>query len=440
MKKIKYVAVAAVLAASAVGMLAGCGPKDVPEAGREVLVTVAVLNNASEKQTISKFIKAFKEAQPRIDVKAKYIDSAYYSPVLTSWAGNTLADIVWTAGDKHAPLSEAGLFEPLNAYFEKTPGLLDDLYPSLVETTKLSPEKKEMYFVPRDYNKLTVVYNKDMFDAAGVAYPENGWTWNDMMETCKQLREKMDANVEGLSDSLYPMDGYLSWMPVAYTIVKGFGGEFMNEEGNSVLVNNNSTEAAAAGLEQIKTMTEKYYAGIDVMGQQGLFQGGQAAMRFITRPAMVDFTEIERYDFVSFPKMPVNNVVGVGCSGYGINSHSSKKDDAWEFLKFIISKEGQEAFCDTGNGVPVLKSMRNEGVWRQRPTEGLNQEAFVYEGTDDLFLNYYCHAPATVYSDLDTRFQQLIQGVERWSEMGYDSLDQYIRDKHTDIQNIINKG
>lgn len=436
---------AAVCAAMMIGTAAGCAPTDTPEEGRDTLITVAVLNSASEKQTISKFISAFKASQSTIDVKAKYIDSAYYSPVLTDWAGNTLADVVWTAGDKHAPLSAAGVFEPLNSYFEKEPGLLDDIYPSLIETTKLSPDSDEMYFVPRDYNKLTVVYNKDMFDDAGIAYPQNGWTWEEMMDTCKQLREAMDQHKGNLDPSYYPMDGYLSWSPVAYTIIKGFGGKYMNEEGESALVDaDGNTTAVEEGLEQIYEMTSNYYAGIDVMGETDLFAAGQAAMRFISRPAMSGFTEIENYDFVSFPKMPVENVVGVGCSGYGINANSKNKDAAWEFLKFIISEEGQKAFCETGNGVPVLQSMRNDSSWRDQPTVGLNQEAFVYEGTEDLFLNYYCYADTGLYSDLDTRFTQLIQGAEQWSDVngydGYKTFHDFILSKHSDIQSLIERG
>ncbi len=445
MNKLKFHLMAALCVAMTVGAAAGCAPEDVPEEGRDVLVTVAVLNDAGEKQTISKFINAFKASQSTIDVKAKYIDKAYYSPVLTDWAGDTLTDIVWTAGDKHAPLSARGVFEPLNSYFEKTPELLEDLYPSLVETTKLSPNSDEMYFVPRDYNKLTVVYNKDMFDDAKVAYPQNGWTWEEMIDTCKKLRTAMDNNVGNLDSSYYPMDGYLSWSPVAYTIIKGFGGEYMDHEGNSALVDaSGSTAAVEKGLEQIFEMTSKYYAGIDNMGETDLFKAGQAAMRFISRPAMSGFTELENYDFVSFPKMPVNNVVGVGCSGYGMNAHSKKKDAAWEFLKFIISEEGQKAFCETGMGVPVLQSMREDSSWIDQPKTGLNQEAFVYEGTEDLFLNYYCYAPTGLYSDLDTRFTQLIQGAEQWvPDEGYDgytSFHDFIVSKHQDIQSLIDRG
>lgn len=445
MKKLISLLVA-LLCTATVFTAAACAPRDVPEEGREVLIRVAVLNDAGEKETISKFINAFKAAQPTIDVKAEYIDAAYYSPVLTDWGANTLADVVWTAGDKHAPLSAAGVFQPLNEYIARDPSVFEDIYPALVETTKLNPESEEIYFVPRDYNKLVVAYNKDMFDAAGIAYPQNGWTWQQFMDTCTALRTAMDNGTGGLNSSFYPMDGYLSWTPVAYTIVRGFGGEYMDENGQSVLAVNGDTSAVSAGLEQIYQLCSSYCAGIDVMGESGLFEGGQAAMRFMTRPGMSDITgaRMSNYDFVSFPKMPVENVVGVGCSGYGINKNSQYKEESWEFLKFIISEEGQKAFCETGNGVPVLQSMKDDPSWRTKPEEGLNQEAFVYDGTEDLFLNYYCYADAGLYNDLDTRFQQLVQGFEQWDPVngynGYTSFHDFIMSKHEDISDLISRG
>lgn len=447
MKKLFSILLSLVCGASVLAATAACAPRDLPEEGRDVLIKVAVLNDSGEKETISKFITAFKEAQPTIDVKAEYIDAAYYSPVLTDWGGNTLADVVWTAGDKHAPLSDAGVFEPLNQYFEKEQGLLEDIYPALLESTKLSPEDENIYFAPRDYNKLVIAYNKDMFDSADLDYPQNGWTWEEFVDTCEKLREAMDNNEGSLDSSYYPLDGYLSWTPAAYTIIKGFGGEYMDENGNSALVDGSgSTAAVEKGLEQIAMLTENYYAGIDVMGEMGLFEAQQAAMRFMSRPGMADIraAQIENYDFVSFPKMPVNNVVGVGCSGYGINAHSEHKDEAWEFLKFIISEEGQRAFCETGSGVPVLESMRDDPSWRNQPVEGLNQEAFVYDGTEDLFLNYYRNSDPALYSDIDTRFTQLIQGAEQWitgeGYDGYTTLHDFIVSKHEDIQSLIERG
>lgn len=91
MKFKKAITVVVALACSFVALFSvvGCTTQEQPEERRDVLITVAVLNNAGEKKAISEFINAFKASQSTIDVKAKYIDPIYYTPVLTDWAGDT---------------------------------------------------------------------------------------------------------------------------------------------------------------------------------------------------------------------------------------------------------------------------------------------------------------------------------------------------------------
>lgn len=48
----------------------------------------------------------------------------------------------------------------------------------------------QYYTLPKDYSDIAVYYNKKLFDEAGVAYPQAGWTWDDFYATAKQLTVK----------------------------------------------------------------------------------------------------------------------------------------------------------------------------------------------------------------------------------------------------------
>ena len=52
--------------------------------------------------------------------------------------------------------------------------------------------------LPRDLNVIALYYNKDMFDAAGVAYPDDTWDWAKLVEVGKQLTK--DTNGDGTPD------------------------------------------------------------------------------------------------------------------------------------------------------------------------------------------------------------------------------------------------
>lgn len=43
------------------------------------------------------------------------------------------------------------------------------------------------YGVPKDKDNGVLVYNKEMFDAAGVAYPDDDWTLDDMVDASQKI-------------------------------------------------------------------------------------------------------------------------------------------------------------------------------------------------------------------------------------------------------------
>ena len=48
----------------------------------------------------------------------------------------------------------------------------------------------EIYAIPKDFDTIAVWYNKQIFDEAGVEYPSDDWTWEEMVETARKLTNK----------------------------------------------------------------------------------------------------------------------------------------------------------------------------------------------------------------------------------------------------------
>src|SRR3989442_1626458 len=51
-----------------------------------------------------------------------------------------------------------------------------------------------VYGLPRGYTPLVVVYNKDLFDRAGIPYPRDDWTWDDFLRIAKRLTRDTDGD------------------------------------------------------------------------------------------------------------------------------------------------------------------------------------------------------------------------------------------------------
>ena len=71
----------------------------------------------------------------------------------------------------------------------------EDFYPSM--RREAFTIDGTFYCPPKDFSTLALEYNKDMFDAAGVAYPTNDWTWTTRA-AAEQLTDADAAGTYGM--------------------------------------------------------------------------------------------------------------------------------------------------------------------------------------------------------------------------------------------------
>ena len=163
-----------------------------------VTITVAIKADTTERTYMSAFSRAFNEVNKSI--KIELITFADYQQAMNNYiASDSMPDVVYTTGDGHHPYSGSGHYLDLTPYFERDGIDVDDYYSMSIDSARMtndpaSEDYDGIYFMPRDYNRLTIMYNKDIFDKAGLAYPTEDWTWDDFISICRQLREKMNNN------------------------------------------------------------------------------------------------------------------------------------------------------------------------------------------------------------------------------------------------------
>src|SRR5678816_1066716 len=119
----------------------------------------------------------------------------------------------------------------LQPYIDQNPDMLADVYPQTLTAYKL---EDGYYGLPRDFQTIVVFYNKDMFDAAGVPYPTEDWTYDDLKETAKKLT--LDTNGDGKTDQ-YGLwtdtwDMELFWSEAIWA----YGGQIINDDHSKTLI------------------------------------------------------------------------------------------------------------------------------------------------------------------------------------------------------------
>ena len=243
--------------------------------------------------------------------------------------------------------------------------------------------------------------------------PANGWTWTEFMDTLEVIRQWYDAN--GRQEQ-YLLDSYFNWEAVYNPIFRSFGADLITEDGQAQV----DTEEVSEALNFMYDLIEKrYVAPLDGQVQAG-YHFGQGCMLFNSAPAERLYEELGaqnfRYNLTTFPLVTdelSTSYIGSGVGGYGISSISKNRDLAWAFLRFMISRDGQNALARGGLTTPsIRKDMENPAanVWGSAlMEEGINMEAYTY-GTEQCIVTDFFLRPgkSKIYADLQEAITLLV--------------------------------
>lgn len=402
MKKILSFALTLLLA---LGVATGCGaptgnseskPSEVnlhPDENVTATLRVAVENYTAEKKIISEIGEILTAKYPNVTVKIETISGGISSQYATWFRNKNVPDILVNNSFDMFTLSDKGLLSDLTPYLEaeaadpESTFDINDYYESYIKMGQANFDG-EQYMIPRSADRVVCHYNKAIFKAAGVdmSLVRNGWTWDDFMTVCTTLRKYYDSQDSMKAYTL--VDPYFTWEAVYNPIFESYGVEYYDEKGEVAL----ESAATENALKFIKSIIDNKYASRPSVEQAGM-AGNKGCMLFHSQAASLMATELsvyypdaekvsDYYDVVTMPVIPGHEKIGCGAAGYSVYDGSENKDLAWQFLKILLSKEGQNIMADSGsNYVPVRKDMADytnpENHWG-KGYEDLNLSAYTY--------------------------------------------------------------
>jgi multiple sugar transport system substrate-binding protein len=197
------------------------------------------------------------------------------------------------------------------------------------------------YCLPLRASLQVVYYNMDMFDAAGIPYPKDDWTWDEYIDTAKKLTKGSgQSKVYGAYTHTFGGD----WATVAVQ-----GANWYTGTGQS----NIKAPAFVKGLEVRKTLDDGGFqmpfsqiTAVKTMPNSEFF-GGKAAMAMAGSWMVRDMKNKEKFPFqfrVGIAYIPrYDNTkpgqrISMSCSALGIPANSKHKKEAWEFLRYYIQQ------------------------------------------------------------------------------------------------------
>jgi multiple sugar transport system substrate-binding protein len=318
----------------------------------------------------------FQAANPNITVNVEVSDwDSYWTKLKTLLAANTPPDVFAMDAPLYLDYQSRGVLLNIQPYIDKTSGFLDGFYPVTLEAYKL-PDG--YYGMPRDFQTVVLFYNKDMFDAAGVAYPTADWTYGDLRNAAKSLTtdNNGDGTIEqwGFASDLWDME--LFWSEAIWS----WGGEVINADHTQTLVGEPIAREAWQFMYDLM-FTDKSMPDTNTSGQYGgdLFQAGIAAMTTIGHWAVPGYATVEfKWDVAPMPVSPSGGrATSVNSAGFVVAKDSKYPDAAWEFIKYCLSQTGQTRLTELGLAIPVLESVANSPVFLDQTMVKINQQVFL---------------------------------------------------------------
>jgi len=323
--------------------------------GPEVTITYAIWGDPAELKSQQAVVDAFHAANPKITVDVSVSDwEAYWDKVQTGIAGGAAPDVFAMDGPLFPDYQSRDVLLDLKPYIDRDGYDLTQLADQGV--ADFTTADGGQYGLPRDLNTIVLYYNKAMFDAAGIAYPDDSWDWAKLVEAGKQLTKDFDGDGTvdqwGLYTETTDMENY--WL----SLVWQNGGDVMAPDGQTTVLD---TPEAAGGIQFFQDLIwkEKVMADPALFAETGdAFEQGKAAMES-NGSWLVPTHTAAGLDFgiAPLPAGPAGRFTSVNPTGAVVYQGTKAPDAAWEFVKYLASPPAQEQLMLLKAAIPVSKEV-----------------------------------------------------------------------------------
>jgi len=131
-------------------------------------------------------IARFEQANPDIRVEVESVaGNDYYAQLMAQVAAGNAPDIMQIGDDAVPMFVQKGALTELGPFVKGQYPLDPSIY--LPGVFLPGEWRGGQYLLPKDYSPLAVYYNKRLFDQYRVAYPKDGWTWDEFLKTAQAL-------------------------------------------------------------------------------------------------------------------------------------------------------------------------------------------------------------------------------------------------------------
>lgn len=330
--------------------------------GDEVELSYAFWN-AEQQPAIEQQIEAFREQFPNISVTPQVVPFAdYFTKLQTGIAGGETYDVFWMNGPNLRSYASQGALADLQGLVGN--GFDPAAFPQ--QLVDLYTHEGKLYGVSRDLDTIGLYYNKELFDAAEIAYPTPEWTWQDLRTAAEGLTK----------DGVWGFCATLSDQQTLFNFIYQNGGEILSADQTRAMV------GEPAACEAITFLGGMVRDGLSpsVADQQAnnpyqtLFPAGRVAM--IPGGSWHAARLSQANPNIAVAPLPRNKRQATVIHGLGnaVWAKSPRLCEATEFVKFLGSQPAQQILAESGQVIPAMNGLQE--AWKGT-IEGIDGQVFL---------------------------------------------------------------
>ncbi|MGQ0649547.1 MAG: ABC transporter substrate-binding protein [Gemmatimonadaceae bacterium] len=173
-------------------------------------------------------IRAFEVAHPNVRVENELVSNQaeYREKVITSIVSGSPPDVFLMDNIDVPAFVDAHVVLDLRPFASRVELDLADFYPNVLG---IFSRDDRVYAFPKGFSPLVYYYNRALFDAAGLAYPADHWTWDEFVVTAKALTKDLDE--DGVIDQwgTAVVRPFYAWQAMVWS----GGGDILTADGRS---------------------------------------------------------------------------------------------------------------------------------------------------------------------------------------------------------------
>lgn len=328
-----------------------------PAVGKAATIQV-VTRGGSDGQIMTTSAAAFTKQNPSIVVKAVSYgpEPEYWSKLQALYATQQVADVIWASSANQLGLANRGLLKNLSPIISADKYDMTDYFPNAVQSMSLNGKLFGMPWGAHPGNG-GLVYNVAMVNTAGFAKVTEDpssildWTYDTLMQAAIKATKRTGSRVDVYG--YLPGTDYLSLT----NVTGAYGGDFLNADGTQLTMD---TPEFLKGMQWVYDafVTNKVAPAPNANGDQ-LFDSQKLAMELSGywgqfQPGIKN-NAFQWNDSLQPTGPSGKRGTHLTINGQCMSSITKYPNQAWDFIKFIMSPAQNIQIVLSGGGRPAAR-------------------------------------------------------------------------------------